>query len=378
MKDISFLIKPASSVCDLRCGYCFYEEIAQHRAVCNRGKMSEDTVRLLLEQAYSLTEPGATVQFAFQGGEPTLAGLDFFRFFTKQAKELCPQNVQLRFSIQTNGMLLNEAWTCFFREEQFLVGLSLDGCKELHDQYRVDVQGKGTWNRVCKSLQLLQKQQVEHNVLCVVTRACARSPEKVYQTLKRLGVRYMQFIPCLDPMDGERGSAEFSLTPKAYGAFLCRLFDLWFADWQEGRYHSIRLFEEYVNLLLGERNVTCSTCGRCGGYFVTESDGSIYPCDFFVLDAWEMGRLGETTLAQMAQGETAARFLAQSEQKPTACGTCRWRALCNGGCKKDWQQGEKGTRNYFCEAFQTFFSHAEQRLLVVARAEARARRKAAF
>jgi MoaA/NifB/PqqE/SkfB family radical SAM enzyme len=132
-------------------------------------------------------------------------------------------------------------------------------------------------------------------------------------------------------MDGERGSAEFSLTPKAYGAFLCRLFDLWFADWQEGRYHSIRLFEEYVNLLLGERNVTCSTCGRCGGYFVTESDGSIYPCDFFVLDAWEMGRLGGDNACADGAGRDCRALLGAERTKadrvrhmPLAC-IVQWR-----------------------------------------------------
>lgn len=164
----------------------------------------------------------------------------------------------------------------------------------------------------------------------------------------------------------------YSLTPEDYGRFLCRLFDLWYQDWEDGKYHSVRLFDDYVHLLLGDAPSTCATCGRCGGYFVVEGDGSVYPCDFFVLDRWRLGRLGESSLEELAQGETAQAFFQWRQEKPAECVRCRWRVLCNGGCKNDWTN-EPEPHNYFCSAFQRFFAYSEERLLTIARAEQRTR-----
>lgn len=374
MRFLNFLIKPASSLCNLRCRYCFYADEAAHRATPSLGIMADGTVDALLTEAFCTVEPGGAVSFAFQGGEPTVAGLEFFRQFAAKARARCPKGVELRFSIQTNGTLLDEEWAEFFRQERFLVGLSLDGFKDLHDRCRVDAEGAGTWNRAARAARLLQKHQVEVNALCVVTGPCARSPEKAYNSLKKLGFRYLQFIACLDPIGVPRGSMPYSLTPEAYGRFLCRLFDLWYADWAAGQYCSVRLFDDYVHVLLGDGASTCATCGRCGAYFVAEADGSVYPCDFFVLDEWRMGRLGETPLSAMANGERAAAFLQWGREKPAECAGCRWRAVCGGGCKNDWVTDAAGQpHNYLCKAFDMLLTHAAPRLAAVARAEARAR-----
>ena len=157
MKNIHFLVKPASSLCSLRCRYCFYADEAQNREQQSMGHMSEETARTLIEEGFRWIEPGGAVSFMFQGGEPTGAGLPFFETFTALARKLCPDGVRLSFSIQTNGMLLNEAWAEFFRREGFLVGISLDGFKENHNLYRLDAQGSETWNRVVKAAALLQK-----------------------------------------------------------------------------------------------------------------------------------------------------------------------------------------------------------------------------
>lgn len=370
MKQINFLIKPASSLCDLRCRYCFYADEAANRAQASLGLMAPETSRLLLREAFAAVDSRGRISFAFQGGEPTLAGLDFFRDFTRQARALCPPGVELSFSIQTNGAALDRAWAEFFRQEDYLVGLSVDGFKDLHNAHRVDSQGEGSWNRVTRNAGLLLRSGVRVNALCVVTAQCARSPRRVYESLKKLGFRYMQFISCIDPMEGERGQAPFSLTPQAYGTFLCTLFDLWYRDWEQGDYCSVRLFEDYVHLLLGEAGSTCATCGRCGSYFVVEGDGSLYPCDFFALDQWRIGALGERPLAELAEGETARRFLAWGREKPEECAACPWRQVCSGGCKNDWTDGP---HNYFCPAFRALFDYAGERLLRVARAEAAAR-----
>lgn len=375
MRTVSFLVKPASSLCDLRCGYCFYADEARNRAQPSMGLMSEDTARTLIEQAYACVDPGGAVSFTFQGGEPTMAGLDFFQFFAGTARALCPGDVTVSFSIQTNATLLDEAWAAFFRRERFLVGVSVDGYGELHDLYRVDPAGRGTWKTVTRAVAMLRKHQVDVNALCVVTGQCAKRPERAYGALKKLGFEYIQFIACLDPIGARRGSQRFSLTPDAYGRFLCRLFDLWYRDWEQGRYHSVRLFDDYIHVLLGDGATTCATCGKCGAYYVVEGDGSVYPCDFFALDRWRMGRLGERSLAELSQSPQAVGFLRWGRDEPAACAACPWKNVCGGGCKNDWVQGPDGPYNYFCPSFRALFEHAMPRMLRVAQAEARARRR---
>lgn len=375
MGYINFLIKPASSLCGLRCLYCFYEDEASHRTQHSMGFMTEETVQTLIREGYNLAGPNGSVHFAFQGGEPTLVGLPFFRKFVATAKECKPAGLRVTFSIQTNGMALDKEWAEFLSAEDFLVGLSIDGHKDLHNAYRVDASGNGTWNAVRKAAELLQRQGVKVNALCVVTAQCARSAQKVYQGLKKLGFNYMQFIACLDPLSETRGQHKWSLSPTAYGNFLCCLFDLWYQDWEQGDYHSIRLFDDYIHLLLGEPGSTCATCGQCGGYFVVEGDGSVYPCDFYVLDRWKAGRLGDSSLADIGAGAVFQSFLAWGQEKPAECAVCPWRRLCNGGCKNDWVQTDDGPHNYYCESFHTLFNHAGERMLHIAQAEIQLRRK---
>lgn len=373
MKYLNYLIKPASSLCNLRCRYCFYCDIAENRTLQNMGLMKQETVRSLLRQTFSHLGTNGAVHFAFQGGEPTLAGLDFYRDFLAQTALLNTQAATVTYSIQTNGIALDEAWAKFLKEHDFLVGLSMDGYRDMHNLYRVNAQGKETWSQVNSSFRLLEKNRVRVNVLCVVTAQCAKHPEKVYKQLKALGARYLQFIPCIDPLESNSKQPPFSLSAEAYGRFLCRVFDLWFEDWVQQKYCSIRLFEDYINILLGcGARTTCSTCGNCGGYLVVEGDGSVYPCDFFALDRWKMGNIRENTLLELANSPQAREFLQMGAQKPPECSSCRWKTLCNGGCKNDWNSTPV-SHNRYCKAFRSFFSHAESRLLTVARAELQAR-----
>ena len=370
MAQLSFLIKPASALCNQRCRYCFYEDEAAHRAVKNRGMMSEETAGRLIRAACAEAGRGGELLFAFQGGEPTLAGLPFFRRFVELVNGSAAPGTRVSYSIQTNGSLLDAEWAAFLAENRFLVGLSLDGSREMHDLNRVDAEGKGTWGRTVKALRLLQKSGVEVNLLCVVTGQLARRPQQMYNSLKRLGVRYLQFIPCLDPIGNARGSAAYSLRAEEYGAFLCRLFDLWYEDWKRGEYVSVRLFDDYVHILCGEPVSACSASGRCGSYLVAESDGSLYPCDFYALDEWRLGDLRDgRSLKAIAECETARRFLAGSEERPNACRACRWFFLCRGGCRRDWCERDGETVNGFCESFRRFFPHSIDRLREIAAAE---------
>lgn len=377
MKMVNLLIKPASSLCNLRCRYCFYADIADIREVDSYGVMTRDTAKVLIDRAFEAVEPGGIVNFMFQGGEPTVAGLDFFKEFTTMVTARRPAGVTARFAIQTNGMVINEEWADLFKKYDFLVGVSVDGYRELHDFNRVDPAKKGSYSRVVKTVQLLQQKGVAVNLLCVVTGLCARHPQKVYAGLKKLGVGYLQFIPCLDPLEEERGTAPYSLTPEVYGKFLCALFDDWFRDWEKGQYTSVRLFDDYVHLAMGEPAGTCATSGGCGSYFVVEGDGSIYPCDFYVLDSWRMGNLHDTGLKELAATDTARRFLREGAMRPAECSSCQWLPVCNGGCRRDWEWTEDGhTHNYYCPAFKMFFEHTASRLAHIARCELRMRGRA--
>ena len=377
MKTVSFLIKPASSLCNMRCRYCFYEDEAGKRSMASMGVMTKETAELLIREAFSAVEPGGAISFAFQGGEPTVAGLPYFRHFVEYAAQQNTARVPVQYAIQTNGLSIDGEWAAFLKENRFLVGVSMDGDKALHDEFRIDAAGKGTWTRVSRSLSLLQKTGVETNLLCVVTKRCARSAVRIYRALKKTGIRYIQFIPCLDPYGEERGNMPWSLTPEDYGDFLCALFDEWYRDWAAGQYTSVRLFDDYVHLALGEPAGTCATSGSCGAYLVSEGDGSLYPCDFFVLDEWKLGKLGDRPLSELAGGEREKQFLAEGEQHPTECAACPWRALCSGGCKRDWVvDGASGERhNYYCPAFRRFFAHAEARIREIARKERLARQR---
>lgn len=374
MKHLNYLIKPASSLCNLRCRYCFYCDIAENRSVSNLGLMQPETVQALVQKTFLELEPGGSVHFAFQGGEPTLAGLEFYRDFLAQVATHNTRHITVTYSVQTNGMLLDEEWAVFLKKHDFLVGLSLDGTRDLHDLYRVDTAREGTWNRVCNSFRLLQQHSVRTNILCVVTAQCAKHPEKVYNQLKKLGGRYFQFIPCLDPLTDSDKRPVFSLTAENYGKFLCRIFDLWYRDWAQQDYCSVRLFEDYVNILLGTpQGITCSACGLCGGYLVVEGDGSVYPCDFFALDRWKVGNIRENALSELFSSDRYREFLELGRHRPAECAGCPWGQLCRGGCKYDWVGAAPHNRH--CQALKTFFAHAQQRLLTVARAEQRARKR---
>lgn len=374
MKSVNLLIKPASSLCNLRCKYCFYEDEAKNRTLHSMGLMQEALAELLIRQAFQAVDSGGMVSFAFQGGEPTVAGLSFYRHFVAMVKQHRRPGVGIHYAIQTNGTLLDEDWARFFKEEGFLVGLSLDGFRDAHETHRVDADGAGTWKRVLTAKSLLEKYQVDYNALCVVTARCASHPEQAYKSLKNLGFRYIQFIACLDPIGRPRGKEPWSLTPEAYGKFLCRVFDRWYQDWRAGDYHSVRLFDDYIHILLGDGASTCATCGKCGSYLVVEGDGSAYPCDFFVLDDWELGCLTENSIAEMSTGKKAEEFLRWGTVKPEECAVCAYGSICNGGCKNDWFRDETGVHNYYCSSFQTLLRHALPRMQEIAAAEIAARR----
>ncbi len=361
MPPLSILLKPASSACNLRCAYCFYADEAGARAVPNYGLMSNEVSRALIEKAAGVAE--GSISFLFQGGEPTLAGLDFFRDFVAQAGQRIPRGVAVRYAIQTNGTLLDRDWSCFLRENHFLVGLSLDGNRACHDRFRRDGQDKGTYDKVLRAARLLEEDGVEFNVLTVVTGYLARHIRKVFTTLCGAGFRFQQYIPCLDPLEGERGGEDYSLTPTRYGEFLKTLFDLWYGELEQGRYWSIRYFDNLLWMLAGHAPEQCSMVGCCGPQYLVEADGSVYPCDFYGLDQFRLGNILQDTWAELDKAREELGFIRQSQQVPAECRECQWYFLCRNGCRRDRLEGADGLgRNYYCGVYQDFFSYALPRL----------------
>lgn len=355
MPPVNVLIKPASSACNMACRYCFYRDVSENREQSFEGMLSLADMEKIIIAALEYAE--GVCSFAFQGGEPTLAGLAFYEAVIALQKKHNKNEIPIRNCLQTNGYLVDEAWASFFRENNFLIGLSLDGPADLHNLNRCDHAGKDTFNRVMRAAGLLTKHQVEYNVLCVVTGRNARSIEKIYQFYQKNHFSWLQFIPCLEPLGQERGKEKYHLSQQEYGDFLVRLFDLWYADLKKGTYVSIRHLDNWFFMLMGERPEACNMAGQCSVQFVVEGDGGVYPCDFYVLDEWRLGTIGEQSFEEMQQSEQACAFIEKSLHVPEECKRCRYYRLCRNGCRRDRCADVQGVlgKNYFCQAYQTFF-----------------------
>lgn len=303
MKELCLLVKPASSLCQMRCRYCFYADVSDQRQIRSYGRMGEDTALALLRFAAQSRAP--RVSFAFQGGEPTLAGLDFYRNFVEHAARILPDR-QIAYSIQTNGLALDEAWVRFFREHSFFVGLSVDGWRENHDYHRPDGAGRGTYARAWDAFRRLTGAGVEVNCLTVVTSPVAKRADKLWKEIRRQGWSYLQFIPCLPPLEGGGATC---LTAREYGVFLKELFSLYARAIGEGQYIGVRLFDNMVRMAAGQKAEQCGMDGRCSPQFVVEADGGIYPCDFYVLDEWKCGQVGESTPDEILHSPAMQAFL---------------------------------------------------------------------
>jgi uncharacterized protein len=367
LPPITFLIKPASSSCNLRCKYCFYHSVAENRDIASYGIMKEETLEVIVKKGLEYSE--GVCGFAFQGGEPTIAGLPFFEKLVEFQKKYNVKKVPIHNAIQTNGMFIDEKWAKYLSENNFLVGLSLDGPSEVHDLNRIDGYSGGTFSRVMKAVSLFNKYKVEYNILCVVTSLTARHANKIYSFYKQNGFKYLQFISCLDPLNEPQGQHPYSLKPKDFENFLKVIFDRWYKDFLKGDYVSVRYFDNLVSMIMGHRPEACSMNGRCSCQCVIESDGGVYPCDFYVLDRWHIGNINHKSIEEIINGENAHRFICDSVETAAECRVCKWYGLCRGGCRRERENFESGELmlNYYCSAYKAFFDYAYPGLLNAAR-----------
>ena len=360
MPAVSVLVKPASSACNMTCDYCFYRDEAEQRTAAFKGFMTLSTAEHLLRRAIDFADQ--TCSFLFQGGEPTLVGLDWFRQFLTLEERIIAESgkkLQVFHAIQTNGYALDGDWAAFFAEHQFLVGVSLDGTQALHDKYRHGPGMSGSFEQVRNGIHLLEQYHVEYNILSVVTADAAEEIGDVYRFFREQKFQYLQFIPCLAPLEAQDGVAEGVMTTEQYGDYLVNLFTLWFTDLKRGRYISIRHIDNLMLQLLGRPPESCNMTGRCGIQFMVEGNGDVYPCDFYGLDDYCIGNVETDSFRQMAHTKVARNFLRESYPVPELCKTCHWYGLCRNGCKRD--RGPEGL-NKDCAAYRHFYETCEPEL----------------
>lgn len=361
MPPVNLLIKPASGNCNMRCAYCFYYDTMSKRSQASYGFMSLKMLESVLEKALSYAEGSCTV--AYQGGEPSLCGLDFFKKSIELQKKYNVNGVKILNAFQSNGYGLTREWIDFFAENKILVGVSLDGGPKLHDCYRKNTKGEGTFFRIMENIGLLKKAGVDFNILSVVNGKTAPAIKKTYEFYRKNGLDYLQFIACLDPLGEEPGGREYSLTPQAYGQFLIDLFEMWFDDLKMGRQPYIRQFENYIAILLGQKPESCDMNGICGIQYTIEADGSVYPCDFYVIDEYRLGNLCENSMAEIDRAREESNFIKDSMKKEEICRDCKYALVCRGGCRRTRQK--KGNHQYFCEAYKMFFDACLPALLYI-------------
>ena len=328
--------------------------------------MSNDVLEKLVKDYMYLRFPEAG--FAWQGGEPALMGLEFYRKAVELQKKYGSPGQAVSNALQTNAILLDEQWCRFLRDNKFLVGISIDGPKEFHDYYRIDHSGRGTYDKVMKAIQACRHYKVEFNLLVLVSNRNADHPDELFDFLIGLGTKYLQFIPCveLDPATGK--VADFSITPEQYGRFLCRIFDRWHDYGPQNL--SIRDFDSILSYCLGGRHTICTFDKQCSQYIVVEHDGDCFPCDFFVEPKWRLGNIFETPIEKLAASAKKRDFARAKKNLCNKCLLCKHLDLCRGGCLKDKSAlGEDWkTESYFCEGYKRFFDYTMPRFMQIAAA----------
>lgn len=381
-RSVHVMAKPSGAICNIDCKYCFYLE--KEKLYPEKGKnwrMDDASLELYVRQ-YIEAQDVPEVNFAWQGGEPTLMGVDFFQKAVALQKQYA-NGKTITNAFQTNGTLLDEGWGAFLAAHQFLVGISIDGPQEMHDHYRVDKGGNPTFDKVMRGVEVLKKFQVEFNTLTVLQSHNAQYPKEVYRFLKSIGSHFLQFIPIVeriaeqpgedlltlvDPTFEDRAKvSKWSVSATQYGRFLCSVFDDWVRQ-DVGQYF-VQIFDVALGAWLGQNPSLCIFSETCGDALIIEHNGDLYSCDHFVYPEYNLGNVRDHTIREMVDGVQQRKFgTDKRDTLPQYCRDCDYRFACNGGCPKHrfihTPNGEKGL-NYFCKGYKMFFNHADPYLRVM-------------
>ena len=375
------LTKPIGPICNLDCTYCFYLEKQSLYPEEKSWRMNDVVLESYIRQ-YIHSQPGPEVHFAWQGGEPTLLGVEFFQKAVALQKKHAGGK-QIDNALQTNGTLLDDRWCEFLAANRFLVGLSIDGPRELHDRYRVDKGQKPTFDAVMRGLAFLKKHRVEFNTLTVVNRANSQEPLKVYRFLKEIGSGFLQFIPLVErlpasltaapgltfaePPDPAHPAGTTSpVTPESveagqYGEFLCGIFNEWVR--QDVGKVFVQLFDVALGNWMGLGSSLCVFAEKCGSALAIEHNGDVYSCDHYVYPKFRLGNILNQRLGEMVRSGQQTRFGHDKRASlPQYCRSCEVRFACHGECPKHrfmtTPDGEPGL-NYLCPAYKQFFHHID-------------------
>ena len=386
-ENFHLMAKPAGPRCNLRCRYCFYTE-KEALFEDDQGLRMSDEVLEAYVRKYIASQNCPEINFAWQGGEPTLMGVDFFRKAVELQKKYA-NGKRITNSLQTNGILLDDEWCEFLAEENFLVGLSIDGPKELHDKYRVDRGGRPTFDKVMASLKRMRKHGVEFNALASVTPESTEKPLEIYNFLKEAGVSFVQFIPIVERLPDEEAKelgldlaeprpwdpdsptevTEWSVTAEQYGNFLIAIFDEWVKK-DVGRFY-VQIFDIALSAWVGQDPSLCNFSTNCGNAMIIEYNGDVYSCDHFVYPDHRLGNILEDSPEDMVAREPV-RKLGDFKWTglPRKCRNCDVLFICHGGCPKnrfiETKSGEPGL-NYLCEGYTKFFRHIDEDMKTMAK-----------
>lgn len=323
MKKISLLVKPASSLCNLRCRYCFYSDVSHHR--------QEEIMHALIER--TMETDAEQINFCFQGGKPCVAGIEYFHKFIAYVNE--KNNVKkITYAIQTNGTFLNQEWVKLFKENHFLVGISIDGFIRNHDFFRKDAQNIGTFKKILYNIRLLNNADIEYNILTVLTHELSLKPSELFHFYSDHHFDYVQLIPCLPSLYLNEPTDRYALKPHDFANFYKRFFDLWYEEYQKRHYISVTLFDNVIPMYAGIFPKQCGMLGRCAMQMVVEGNGNVYPCDFYVLDEYLCGNVKNDSIESIVHNANAVRFLNEKRRTCEQCTSCKFKNMCHGNCKR--------------------------------------------
>ncbi|MHA2398922.1 MAG: anaerobic sulfatase maturase [Promethearchaeota archaeon] len=362
MKPFSLLVKPASADCNLRCQYCFY--IDHLKNVETQPRMSEDILESMIT-GYMQTDQNNNYAFGWQGGEPTMMGLNFFRKVVELQIKYAPPNAVISNGLQTNGTLITNDLAEFFAEYRFLLGVSLDGPEYLHDYYRRTIGLKPTHSQVLRGINHLRKHNVEFNILSLVNNKTVKRASEIYQYLKDEGFFYHQYIPCIE-FDEQGKLKPFSITGEDWGDFLCEIFEQWMKE--DINKVSVRLFDSILNYLVSGTYSVCYMNNNCCQYFVVEYDGSVYPCDFFVRKDLLLGNVRTHSWDDLINSVTYNTFGYQKSEFNNSCNNCPFIAFCHGDCQKHRYNilNSSGTLSILCKGWKKFYVNTLPRFKAIA------------
>ncbi|QPB43008.1 anaerobic sulfatase maturase [Rodentibacter haemolyticus] len=349
--DFRLMAKPSSFHCNIQCEYCFYLEKSLYFGE-KTPFMSPDTLKNYIKN-YIQSQPGNRVEFVWQGGEPTLLGLDFFKRAVDFQQEFAKGKL-ISNAFQTNGIALNAQWAAFFKQHQFLIGLSIDGLSAVHNRYRITANGNPTFEKAVRAMALLQQYQVDFNTLTVVNAQNWQKGKETYLALKKLGSTFMQFIPVVERIGNH--VTDFSVPQNGYGQFLFDVFQQWYQE-DVGRIFVLE-FDNLLGQWLGYPSSSCIYQPVCGKSLVVEANGDVYACDHYVYPDYRLGNLNHQPLAEIVQSPQQQQFGEQKAALDAHCRQCEFKPLCYGGCPKHRfvpLENETEKHNYLCQSYRYFF-----------------------